>query len=265
MASVNKGGIIRLQVVFYEYVNGPPFDPTEGDVYPELEIKFSGSTVVGPLRYLDGAGPVVRTAVGNYQYDWTVPTNFSLGSYVADWEGIIHGSSVYGQELFEVVGPAAVTAGSAATLEADQEIVFMSGVTPLYLDPESFLVYFPDASLVDIAELIYFYSLEVEELINGATPNLKALEYIQAATLCALSRVFEYSTEGDSFTLGDLKIERKGASNPRVSDLGNAKTWCEIAALLRAEVSGSLINLKAVYKGGKYLNPIPVRSLKRVD
>lgn len=268
MASVSRGGTIRLQVLFYEYVNGPLFDPEDSDDgYPKLTISYAGSLAAGPYLYSLGVGPVVRTTTGSYQYDWNVPSGMSLGSYQATWEGSIHGSTVVGQENFEVILPASVIAGELTILESDYELVFMSGVSPLYLDPESFQIYYPDASLVDITELVYFYSLEVADLIGGATPNSKALEYIQAAVLCALGRIYEYSPSGDetTFTLGDLSVQTRYTTSGGVKNLAQARSWCEIAALLRAEITGSTVNMKAVLKGTRFINPMPARAIRRKD
>ena len=69
-------------------------------------------------------------------------------------------------------------------------------VDPLYLDPEALLSYFPDASLLEIGEIIYNYSTEVKAIYNllntedGSGLSFTVLEYIKAATACELSRTY---------------------------------------------------------------------------
>jgi hypothetical protein len=110
------------------------------------------------------------------------------------------------------------------------------------LDPESLLAYFPDASLLEIGEIIYNYSTEVKAIYNlldaedGSNLSFTVLEYIKAATACELSRTYGLGGDDEmSLTLGDLSITNKSIPRNRVTR-DNATTWCQIAAALRKEM-----------------------------
>jgi hypothetical protein len=128
------------------------------------------------------------------------------------------------------------------TLKAEEIMTFAPDVTPLYLSPEEILPLFPEASLIEIGELIHFHSLEVES-IYGIKSTYQAeklayaaIEYIKAAVACDLSRMYNYGGDDDvSVTLADLTVTARNF--PRtLTSRGNAVTWCQIAAALRQEM-----------------------------
>lgn len=137
------------------------------------------------------------------------------------------------------------------TLKADETITFAPDITPLYVDPEEVLSYFPDASLLEAGELIYHYSLEVKQLFNlttqdGSDFSFNITEYIKAAACCELSRTYGFGGDDElSLELGDLSITNR--SMPRTSvNRGNATTWCQIAAALRKEILATRVSMRAV-------------------
>lgn len=272
MATVSRGGSILLTVQFYEFVGGPPFDPTETAGYPELRIFKDSTEVAGPYLYSGGTGPVTKRAVGDYSYAYEVPDGADVGTYTARWTGTIHGSTVVGQEYFEVVvaGSASTGFGSAATLVEDFELEFTSGATILYLDPEELMDLFSDASYTEVLDWVAFYTLEVKNLLGLEDDDpapIGAREYIRAAVACALSRIYDWSGGGveDAIRLGDFSVE--GRTTGRVLDTrATATTWCELAALLRAELVGTArAGMRGVVRGDAWENPMPVRSLRHVE
>lgn len=128
------------------------------------------------------------------------------------------------------------------TLKTDETITFASEISPLYIDPESLLSIFPDASLLEIGEFIYNYSLEVKALLrlndqtSGSSLIFNVLEYIRAATACELSRTYAYGGDDEvSIRLGDFSIQNRNVPRNSLSR-DNASTWCQIAATLRKEM-----------------------------
>lgn len=263
MASVSRGGQIRLTVQFYEFAGGPPYDPAD----PKLEL-FLGSTLIGgPFLYSSGAGPVVRESTGSYAYVWTVPSNATLGTYAAKWSGTIYGSTASGTEYFDVVVAGSVSTGSGSpnTIKDEYVLTFMSGATPMYVDPDEIKYLFPEATYVEITEFITYYSLEVDE-IAPETIGTTAREYVKAATACALSKIYDYGGIGEetSIKLGDFSITNRAMPKQTVNRR-NASTWCELAAALRLELTRNAVSLKAIVKGSNYSNPIPERQLRRLE
>jgi hypothetical protein len=86
---------------------GDPVDPTN----LSLAIKdLFGTPIAGfPIAY---PGDIIRDSVGNYHYDWSVPSLLPLGGYTAVWDAILLGSPEETQEHWEVVAPGSLsTAG----------------------------------------------------------------------------------------------------------------------------------------------------------
>jgi hypothetical protein len=158
------------------------------------------------------------------------------------------------------------------SLGADFELVFTSGVSgSVYLDPAELQVLFPEAGYVEILEFISYYSAEVDDLLeNQAEITLEVQEYIKAATACALSRIFDYNGGlggGDGMVrLGDLQIQGGRGSNGAPTS-GNAATWCQLAAALRSEMlrGQKRTGMRAVVRGSKYRNPMPMRHLRNAE
>ncbi len=120
----------------------------------------------------------------------------------------------------------------------------------MYLDPESIQSFFPDASLLEIGEIVHGFSHEVNLIYDidftdldpmftiekSGASTFTVLEYIKAATCCELSRTYGFGGDDElSLQLSDFKITNR--SLPRQSvNRGNATTWCQIAAALRKEI-----------------------------
>lgn len=128
------------------------------------------------------------------------------------------------------------------TLRDDEIIAFGTEIAPLYIDPESIQIIFPDATLLEIGEIIYNYSLEVKSLlklddtVSGSSLIFTVLEYIKAATACELSRTYSYGSDDEvAIRLGDFSIQNRTIPKSTVSR-DNASSWCQIAAALRKEM-----------------------------
>ena len=120
----------------------------------------------------------------------------------------------------------------------------------MYLDPESIQSFFPDASLLEIGEIVHGFSHEINLIYDidftdldpmftiekSGASTFTILEYIKAATCCELSRTYGFGGDDElSLQLSDFKITNR--SLPRQSvNRGNATTWCQIAAALRKEI-----------------------------
>lgn len=162
------------------------------------------------------------------------------------------------------------------SLRQDFELVFTSGTTTvLYIDPTELAGLFPDATYMEIYELVHLFSLEAAQLLDlaaGEEVPPAARDYVLAATACSLSRLYDLSGIGSggdgAFRLGDLSVEsaRSGGS-PSVLTRANAATWCELAAVLREElVAGRTgATIKAIVKGANYANPMPCRGIREKE
>lgn len=155
-------------------------------------------------------------------------------------------------------------------LGADETILFAPDLSPLYLDPEELIAVFPDASLIEIGEMIYHYSLEIKELyklennIDGSTLPFTILEYIKAAAACELSRTYGFGGDDElSIKLADLEITNRSAPR-QVATRSNATTWCQIAASLRREVLAKKVSMRGVMPKGFPDNGVKAYG-KRVD
>jgi hypothetical protein len=142
------------------------------------------------------------------------------------------------------------------TLREDEVISFAADLNPLYLDPEELIAIFPDATLLEIGELIHHYSSEIKEMyaiqddnINPVLP-FTVLEYIKAASACELSRTYGFGGDDElSLKLADLEITNR--SQPRsVATRSNATTWCQIAASLRREILAKRVSMRGVVPKG---------------
>lgn len=142
------------------------------------------------------------------------------------------------------------------TLRADEIILFAPDVFPLYLDPEELLPIFPEASLIEIGEMIYHHSIEIKEMyklkndIDPLTLPFVVLEYIKAAAACDLSRTYGFGGDDElSLKLGDLEVVNRSAPR-QIATRSNATTWCQIAASLRREVIAKNVSMKGVLPKG---------------
>lgn len=166
--------------------------------------------------------------------------------------------------VFEQVEVVADYSASTQTLLQDYEIVVLSDISPLYVDPEEVQDLFPGVGLVDIAEVIHKFSTRVQKLLKNAEPNFLVEEYVFAAVACHLLRTSD-GVEGfvgdEIMTLGDFSI-RVGSTARKLLDRATASSWCELAEVLRQELMRGLAGMRAVVKGTRYKNPIPKRYLR---
>ena len=265
-SNIKVGDTIRVTTSFLNY------DSVEGEealVDPALVETFiyTYNTTTNEWNVPPTEVVPTKQSDGIYYYDWTTPSD---GRFKIRFEGTLADASVITNERVFYVG----TAEPSIVIGVINPIYFLGELDPLYLDPEAILTFYPDGDLVEIAELVYWYSLEVQEILGttNVTVNKLIQDYISAAVLCDLSKIHVFGgglsgfEAADSFTLGDLQVSKSsgGGGSGRVTR-GNVSTWCELAALLREELTFRRTNLKAVVKGSNYANPIPSRALRSFD
>jgi hypothetical protein len=246
-SSVLVNDTVRIKVKFVDV------NPTTGE-----QQSVSPSSVIVNIEKADGQNVVTNafaTAINSseYYYDFTPSV---AGQYTVMFNGIMPDTSqiLVNQNLY--VSDAESDYRPTVTLKADETIIFAADLDPLYIDPEELLSFFPDASLLEIGELIHHYSLEVKEIFNlldtenGTGINFTTAEYIKASACCELSRTYGFGGDDElSLKLADLSITNR--SNPRTSiNRGNATTWCQIAAALRKELMASRVGMRAVTPKG---------------
>jgi hypothetical protein len=208
-----------------------------------LEVELSPSTVNVTIKNSSGATIISTSATSAtssiYYYDYT-PT--VADTYTVKFTGLLTNTNVVTVEQKLYVSSTSEEYQPTVILKNDETITFAPDVTPLFLDPESVLAYFPDASMLEIGEIIYNYSTEVKAIYNlldtedGSGLSFTVLEYIKAATACELSRTYGLGGDDEmSLTLGDLSITNKSIPRNKVTR-DNATTWCQIAAALRKEM-----------------------------
>lgn len=259
MSSVLLGDTIRLTVTFKDWSSSEE----SGDIVDPSLVE--GFVLDEDLQQLSTFTPT-NSSTGTYYYDWT-PS--AVGSfYVKFFATYADASTDTVQEFFEVTASGYTRTYATQTLgDSDQFLYFMPELTPIYVDPDEILAIFPDASPIEVNEFLYIYSAEADEILGGADEDKSTTvyEYIKAATLCSLSKIYDLQS-GDisSITLGDLSVTARSFPKSNVSR-GTASTWCELAAALRQEIVSKWggVGFKSVVKGDAYSNPIPARALRR--
>lgn len=216
-----------------------------------LEIKKSDSTNLS----VDQA-QIISVSTSEYYYIFT-PT--IADTYTIKFIGIYYSGAVAKQIVVEqklYVSSVTEEYQPTVILGSDETIIFASGIEPLYIDPESILPFFPDASLLEIAEIIYNYSLEIKDIYSlddsedGSNLSFNVLEYIKAATACELSRTYGFGGDDEmSLSLGDFTVTNR--SLPRTSvTRDNATSWCQVAAALRKEMLAKKVSPRAMQPKG---------------
>lgn len=241
------------------------------------QILVSPTSVLVTIYKSDNTQIVSTTATSltssEYYYDFT-PT--VADTYKIVFVGNIPGgtSITVNQQLY--VSTSTDTYKPVITLKADEIITFAADVDPIYLNPEEMQAYFPEASLLEIGEIIHYHSMEVRDIygFNDSNPasgiNYTSLEYIKAATACDLSRTYSYGGDDDvSVQLGDLTVTARNLPRTNISR-GNAVTWCQIAAALRKEMLAGITGARGfqpkglptmpVINAGNYIDPDTGRS-----
>lgn len=155
---------------------------------------------------------------------------------------------------------------------ADENYFMLTELDPMLMDPEFVLNYIPDANLVEIAELIHWYSKEILSWGEDFNP-VYLQDFLLASVMCDLSKTYAFgggltgSSSADEFTLGDLRVSTEASTGlGNGGGVGNdTRTWCELAELYRKRILGSKVGMKVVVEGSNYVNPIPCRKLRSID
>lgn len=257
MSSIHVNETIRLKVTFYEWDDSQEPEDIEDPVTVVYSIYDDAAT---PGLVLTGTP--LRESAGVYYYDWTPDT---AGSYTFNFTATFEDDSV------DVVTSHLTVLSTGATVEGalyTDEIIYFAGIfEPMLIDPAELSSVFPDAPASEIAEQIYYASLEVEAITGfdfseGDDVTFLMLDYVKAAAACALSRTFDYATgDEQSVRLGDLDVVNR-VFPKNSANRSNATTWCELAAALRKELIYENTGLRAVVHGASYDNPIPNRDLR---
>jgi len=231
-SSIYINDSVRLKVRFFDT------DPITGD-------SIVVSPIVVQIRILNSSSEVVlndlvTSVVGDeYYYDYTF---VNPGEYRVIFTGIItEDKAIEASQILYVSEPDERYVPSVTLMEKEV-IYFAPDVHPLYVDPESLLGYFPDASLLEIGEKLHFYSLEIKYLLklrdeeDGSNLPPNVIEYIKASAACDLTRTYGFGGDDEvSLKLGDFSITNRSTSK-KISSRDNAATWCQIAAALRREI-----------------------------
>lgn len=236
----------RIEVTFLDSQ-----DIVEPDVVSAILLNNAGD----PIHTFVLNEDLLQEDIGIYYVLWTPD---ELGMFSIEFTGEITGSPD-----MTITREVHVLAFEASLLN-DIELNFIAELPTILVDPEELMAFYPDASKVEVAEMIYRYSEEVYSMLGrDADIPLVAYEYVKAATLCALSRIYDYTFSGDasSLSLGDLKISNQSFPRQQINR-ANAASWCELAAVLREELLRGEANIKSVTKGTRYTNPMPKRGLR---
>lgn len=243
--SVLVNDSVRLKIKFFDQgTDGAQINVDIVSVMVVIKDSSEETVASGLATLLSGS---------EYYYDFTpsIPDVYSVlfTALTSDQKNISSKTVLYVNDISGDYKP-------SITLGADEIIYFAPDLSPMYLDPEELLAIFPDASLIEIGETIYRYSLEVKEIYglsgneDGASFPFTVLEYIKASAACDLSRTYGFGGEDEaSIKLADLEI--RSSSLPRSSvSRANATTWCQIAAALRSEVLAKRVSMKGVLPKG---------------
>jgi hypothetical protein len=267
-SNIKVGDTIRVTVSFLD------FDPTQGEevLVDPVAVNvyvYLYDSVTSQFNLLVDERTVDKQSFGIYYYDWTTT---EAGRFKVKFEGSLANDSVIENERVFYIG----SVQPSIVLGQINPINFLGELDPIYLDPEIILNYFPAGDLVEITELINWYSSEAYDLFYPTAVHVSPLlqDYIFSSVMCDLSKIhiFEGGLAGfegaQEFTLGDLHIRKSHLQSVSTSDKinrGTATTWCELAAILREELTFRKTNIKTVVKGSNWENPIPERKLKNYD
>lgn len=255
------------------------------------QVEVSVDSIILDIIKSDGtiasvnSSEIIQLVAGNnssfyYIFTPTIPDTYTLkftGLYSVSGtvKSIVVEQKLYVSSVSEDYRPTVI-------LGSNETITFAGDITPLYLDPDEIMSIFPDATPLEVAEIINKYSNEILYLyestgsVPGSEVNFKTLEYIRAATACELSRTYGFGGDDEmSLTLGDFSITNK--SIPRAAvNRDNATTWCQLATMLRKEILSLKAKSKAMQpKGlpvatklgtsGKNIDPVSGRTVYLSD
>jgi hypothetical protein len=229
---------VRITVRFKDTdANGNEIDLVP-ETNPSVLIKNSSNETV-----LDDISSQISSSIYYYDYTPTIADTYTVKftGLLANGNSVVVEQRLYVSSTVEEYQPTVI-------LKNDETITFAPDVIPLYLDPEQLLSYFPDASPLEIGEIIHNYSNEIKGIHglldseDGSGLAFIILEYIKAATACELSRNYGYGGDDEiSLRLGDLNITNKSIPRNKVTR-DNATTWCQIAAALRKEMLANKVS-----------------------
>ena len=227
------------------------------DTNPENGNQVEVSPVTVNVKIYNGKSEQIISTVAvsltssQYYYDFTPSVE---DQYRINFLGLLSNGSTISVDQHLYVSTRTTDYKPTVTLGATETIYFTPDIAPLYIDPEEILSYYPEASLMQLAEIIHNYSEEVAQIygsgdieIQNSSLNFTALEYIKAATACEMSRTYGYGSGDDeqSIRIGDLQISNRNSPRRMVSR-SNAVTWCQIAIALRSEVIARRVGARGV-------------------
>lgn len=243
---------VRIKVKFSDFdSNGNPVDLEPVSV--AVDIFKSDETQV-----VDSTASSLSSSL--FYYDFT-PT--SADTYSIKFSGLLdNGSTVIVQQTL-YVSSSTVEYKPTQTLGTDETIVFAPDVEPLYIDPDEILPYFPDATMLEIGEMVHIYSQEVKKLYKLRDDQdvnelpIIVYDYIKAAVACDLTRTYGFGGDDEvSISLGDLSINNRNVPRNTVTR-DNASTWCQIATALRKELISAKVGPRAMSPKGDLGGSIP--------
>jgi hypothetical protein len=225
---------------------------------PQVVIKNSSQAIV-----VSDTSSQISSSIFYFDYTPTI-----ADTYTVKFTGILANSNTVVVEQRLYVSSTVEEYQPTIILKNDETITFAADVTPLYIDPDQLLPYFPDASALEIGEIIHNQCIEIKSIYklldsdDGSSLSFIAQEYIKAASACELSRTYGYGGDDEvSLQLGDLHVTNKTIPRNKVTR-DNATTWCQIAAALRKEMLANRVGplgfqmkglptVGPVYSGGK--------------
>jgi hypothetical protein len=268
-SNIRVGQKIRVTVRFADFDFSSGTDELIGPISVTGSI-YKYNLSLQAYELIGSMDTITQDSLGIYHYDWTTSED---GKFKLVFAGTLVNATpsvIYNNRVFYVG-----TEEPVVVLNSALEYTFLGELSPLYLDPERIKDFFPEADLVEVTEIIYRLSLELEQWFgtNLTMTNLYE-QYLIAATLCELSKT--YLIDGgmngfgktDSFSLGDLTINNGfggGSSTKKNIYPGNVTSWCELAFVLKAEMTKSKTTYRPIVKGSNFDNPIPSRGLRNFD
>jgi hypothetical protein len=268
MAKIQVGSTVYTEYIFT--INGINVDPdsfvSEVYIYDSLLGEYVSQN---PFQSIT----LTRVSEGIYTGEWA---NVQEGIFKLEVIGSfndINISSIKHEKYF-LIGESEVI----KDLDYSYLVTMLGPLTPVYVDPEFILQYYSSGDLVEITEIIHRKSLDLESKLGlTSLEPISALQhdYIVAATMCELSRIYGMTnggltgfTSAARFKLGDLEVD-KGTTGGRLPsgsyDLGNAGSWCELAAVLKSQLRTASETFRPVVPGAAYPRVILGRELASDD
>jgi hypothetical protein len=187
---------------------------------PDLALMLAdpdGNTVAGfPVE----APAVVRTGLGEYEYEWAVGALADLGVYDADWSGTVDGLAVGGSDSVQVVQPGSIftRAQSYATLVDLQTSLQRAGT-----DDDQWVIDQMETALVDATDRIteeletdFFRHPAAGTEVRLFAGSGSALLHAHAGIVSLTQVRIRTSRTGDWVTLTatDYDLESRSAPDP---------------------------------------------------